>query len=141
MAKLPTLRRLFKGDFKPEYGELVDKLITSINNGFDNVYDALNNKITLRNNILCDIKDFSVQVNSSGVPTNTLILNVSFPNSVSVVTLGKITNISNTQAYPSGGVTISWEQQSAGSIKIKHITGLTSGETYSIRVVIYGDES
>lgn len=140
MAKLPTLRRLFKGDFKPEHGELVDKLITSINNGFDNVYDALNNKITLKNNILCDIKDFSIQVNSSGIPTNALVLNVSFASTVSIVSVGKITNSSNPQSFPAGGVTITWEQESAGFIKIKHITGLTSGETYSIRVVIYGDE-
>lgn len=141
MAKLPTLRRLFKGDFKPEYSDLVDKLITSINNGFDNVYDALNNKITLRNNILCNIKDFSVQVGSTGVPVNSLDLTVSFPNSVSVVTVGKITNVSRPESYPSSGVTITWEQQSAGSIKIKHITGLVPGETYSVRVVIYGDEN
>lgn len=141
MAKLPTLRRLFKGDFKPEYGELVEKLITSINNGFDTVYDALNNKLTLRNNILCDIKEFSVQVNNLGIPTNTLNLNVSFPNSVSIVTIGKITNLTNSQIYPSSGVTITWEQQTGGFIVIKHITGLVSGNTYSIRVVMYGDEN
>jgi len=74
MAKLPTLRRLFKNDFKPEYSELVD-------------------------------------------------------------------NITNPLSYPSSGVTISWDQITAGSIQIKHISGLTEGNTYNIRVVIYGDEN
>lgn len=141
MAKLPTLRRLFKNDFKPEYSELVEKLIVSINNGFDNVYDALNNKITLRNNVLCNIKDFSVRVSSLGIPVNTLILNVDFKNNISVVTLGKIDNISNPTSYPSSGVVISWEQLAPGSIRINHIGGLTEGQNYNIRVVIYGDET
>ena len=141
MAKLPTLRRLFKGDFKPEYGELVEKLITSINNGFDNIYDALNKKLTLKNNILCDVRDFSVQVGSTGIPTNSIILSIPFTNSVSVVTVGRVINITNTFSYPTSGVTVTWEQNGAGSIKINHITGLKSGETYSIRVVIYGDEN
>lgn len=141
MAKLPTLRRLFKNDFKPEYSELVEKLIVSINNGFDNVYDALNNKITLKNNVLCNIKDFSVRVNSSGIPLNTLILNVDFKNNINVVTVGKIDNITNSLLYPASGVTISWDQISPGSLKINHITGLQEGQNYNIRVVIYGDET
>lgn len=141
MAKLPTLRRLFKNDFKPEYSELVEKLIVSINNGFDNVYDALNNKITLRNNILCNIKDFSVQVSSAGIPLSNLVLNVDFKNNINVVTVGRVDNITNPLSYPSSGVTISWDQITASSIQIKHISGLTEGNTYNIRVVIYGDEN
>lgn len=141
MAKLPTLRRLFKNDFKPEYSELVEKLIVSINNGFDNVYDALNNKITLRNNILCNIKDFSVQVSSTGTPTTSLILNVDFRNNISVVTVGRVDNISNPLLYPSGGVIVIWDQISPGVLQIKNITGLSEGQSYNIRVVIYGDEN
>lgn len=141
MAKLPTLRRLFKNDFKPEYSELVEKLIVSINNGFDNVYDALNNKITLKNNILCNIKDFTVQVSSSGIPLTTLNLSIDFKNNVNVVTVGRVDNISTPTSYPIGGVTISWEQVSPGLIKIKHITGLSEGQSYNIRIVIYGDEN
>jgi archaellum component FlaF (FlaF/FlaG flagellin family) len=141
MAKLPTLRRLFKNDFKPQYSELVEKLIVSINNGFDNVYDALNNKITLRNNVLCNIKDFTVQVSSTGVPITNLNLAVTFNNNINIITVGKIDNVSIPTAYPTGGVTISWEQLSPGLVKVKHITGLTEGQTYNIRVVIYGDEN
>jgi len=140
MAKLPTLRRLFKSEFKPEYSELVEKLIVSINNGFDTVYDALNNKITLRNNLLCNIKDFKVQVTSSGIPITPLILNVDFTNNINVVTIGKIDNITNSILYPSG-VTITWDQIGTGSIQIKHISGLTENNVYNVRVVIYGDEN
>lgn len=141
MAKLPTLRRLFKNDFKPEYSELVEKLIVSINNGFDNIYDALNNKITLKNNILCDIKNFTVSVNSLGIPINTIVLTVNFKNNISVINVGKIDNLLNPNSYPSSGVTLSWEQLSPGTLKINHITGLIEGQSYNLRVVIYGDEN
>jgi hypothetical protein len=119
----------------------VEKLIVSINNGFDTIYDALNNKITLRNNILCNIKDFTVQVSASGVPITSLTLAVTFNNNINVITVGKVDNISIPTAFPPSGVTVSWEQLSPGLVKIKHITGLTEGQTYNIRVVIYGDEN
>lgn len=141
MAKLPTLRRLFKSEFKKEYQDLIEKLIVSINNGFDTLYDALNNKLTLKNNILCDVKDFNVRVNINGEPIVPLILAVSFKNNITVLTLGKIVNNTNTLSYPTTGVTISWEQQSLGFLRINHITGLTAGDEYNIRVVVYGDEN
>lgn len=141
MAKLPTLRRLFKNDFKPEYSELVEKLIVSINNGFDNIYDALNNKITLKNNILCTVKDVNVRVLSNGIPIIPLIINVGFNNNINVVTVGKIDNITTPTIYPSSGVTISWEQTSPGFLRINHVTGLSEGQSYNIRLVVYGDEN
>ena len=141
MAKLPTFKRLFKGDFKSDYSDLIDKLSITVNGGIDTLYDALNNKITLRNNILCDVKDFTVQVNSLGIPTTTLDLNVSFRNNVNIITIGRIVNLTNPNIFPSSGVTLTWEQQSNGLVRIKHITGLTEGFSYSLRVVIYGDES
>jgi hypothetical protein len=141
MAKLSTFRRLFKSEFKKEYHDLIEKLIVSINNGFDTVYDALNNKLTLKNNILCNVKDFTVRVNSNGEPITPLLLAVSFKNNITVVTLGKITNNTNFLSYPTTGVTISWEQQSVGFLKINHITGLIPENEYNIRVVVYGDEN
>ena len=50
--KLPLFRRLFKTDFKQEFQELVDQLSVSINVGIENLYDALNRKLSLRDNKL-----------------------------------------------------------------------------------------
>ena len=69
------------------------------------------------------------------------MLSVDFKNNINVVTVGRIENITNTLSYPSSGVTISWEQTSPGLLKINHISGLSEGNTYNIRVVIYGDEN
>ena len=87
------------------------------------------------------IKDFSVQVSSAGTPTTSLILNVDFRNNISVVTVGRVDNISNPLLYPSGGVIVIWDQISPGVLQIKNITGLSEGQSYNIRVVIYGDEN
>ena len=95
----------------------------------------------MKNNILCSIKDTNVQVNSSGIPVTPLVLGIDFNNNISVVTVGKISNITNLNQYPLSGVTISWEQISPGFMKINHITGLSVGEVYNIRLVVYGDEN
>ena len=141
MAKLPTLKRLFKNEFKPEYSDLVEKLIVSINNGFDNIYDSLNNKITLKNNMLCDIKDVETSVSLSGDLLNDINLYLTFKNNVNSVVIGMVQNKTTPGLYPKNGVTVIWEPVSQGIIKIKHISGLQEGSIYNIRLVIYGDDN
>lgn len=141
MAKLPTLKRLFKNEFKPEYSDLVEKLIVSINNGFDNIYDSLNNKITLKNNMLCDIKDVETSVSPSGDLLNDINLYLTFKNNVNSVVIGMVQNKTTPGLYPKNGVTVIWEPVSQGIIKIKHISGLQGGSIYNIRLVIYGDDN
>lgn len=141
MAKLPTLKRLFKNEFKPEYSDLVEKLIVSINNGFDNIYDSLNNKITLKNNMLCDIKDVEASVSPSGDLLNDINLYLTFNNNVNSVVIGMVQNKTTPVLYPKNGVTVIWEPVSQGIIKIKHISGLQEGSIYNIRLVIYGDDN
>ena len=141
MAKLPTLKRLFKNEFKPEYSDLVEKLIVSINNGFDNIYDSLNNKITLKNNMLCDIKDVETSVSPSGDLLNDINLYLTFKNNVNSVVIGMVQNKTTPGLYPKNGVTVIWEPVSQGIIKIKHISGLQEGSIYNIRLVIYGDDN
>jgi len=139
--KLPSFKRLNKGDFKPEYGELVEKLITSLNSIIDSVLDALNRKISLKNNILCSVKDISVAVDSSGIPTAPVNITYDFVGSASVVTVGKIVNLTNSIGYPTNGVSVYWEQVANNVIRIRHITGIIPNNSHSLRLVIYGDES
>lgn len=135
--KLPSFRRIFKTDFAQEFQNLVDQLSVSINVGIENLYDALNRKLTLRDNMLCTVKEIDVTVDPTGAPTNT----TSFPLDISgridgVIVLSAI-NLTTTGMYPSYGVFISWTQTQNG-ILINNITGLQSGQKYRIRVVAFG---
>lgn len=141
MAKLPSFKRLNKSEFKPEYSDLVEKLITSLNSIIDSVLDALNRKISLKNNILCSIRDVSVVVDSAGIPTAPINITYDFTGSASVVTVGRIVNLTNSSGYPSSGVTVYWEQVANNVIRIRHISGILPNNSHSLRLVIYGDES
>lgn len=141
MAKLPSFKRLNKNDYDPKYYDLVDRLVVSINSGFDAVYQALNNKLTLTNNLVCGIQDFSITVDSSGIPITANTVSIPFKNAVSVVLVGKVLNLANTSKYPDSGVLVSWSQTSRGSININHVTGLLPNTSYSLRLVIYGEEN
>jgi hypothetical protein len=141
MAKLPSFKRLNKGDFNPEYADLIEKLILSLNSIIDSILNALNRKLSLKNNILCSVRDINVVVNSSGIPLAPINITYDFVGSVSVVSVGKITNLTNPSGYPSSGVGVYWEQVSNNGISIKHISGILPNNSHVLRIVIYGEEA
>lgn len=135
--KLPSFRRLYKTDFAQEFQALVDQLSVSINIGIENMYDVLNRKLTLRDNMLCTVKEIDVTVDPARAPTTT----TSFPLDISgridgVVVLSAV-NLTTTGMYPSSGVFISWTQTQNG-VLINNITGLQNGQKYRLRVVAFG---
>jgi hypothetical protein len=75
--KLPTFRRLNIANFAEEYRELIDTLSNSINTAIDSIHNALNNKLSLADNFLCDLKDIEISVDSSGIPTSTTTFKLS----------------------------------------------------------------
>lgn len=140
MAKLPSYKRLNKNDYDPKYLDLVDRLVVSINSGFDAVYEALNNRLTLTNNMVCVIKDFSITVDSSGLPKTSATVPIAFRNAVNIILVGKATNTASSTTYPTSAVMVSWDQTERGSVTIKHVTGLLPNVSYSLRLVVYGQE-
>ncbi len=135
--KLPNFKRLFKADFKTEYQELIEKLAFSINDGFSSVYEALNKKISLQDNIQCTVKDLEVTVDSNGVPKNTTSMTIETTGRVLGTTVLKAENQVNSSVYPSGAVFINFTQ-SDKTIIITHITGLQADNKYLIKVVAFG---
>ena len=101
------------------------------------MYDVLNRKLTLRDNMLCTVKEIDVTVDPARAPTTT----TSFPLDISgridgVVVLSAV-NLTTTGMYPSSGVFISWTQTQNG-VLINNITGLQNGQKYRLRVVAFG---
>src|ERR1044072_6770048 len=70
MAKLRSYRRLYEQDFSPEDQPLVKSLATTVNSSFEELYGALNNKLTFRENLSCTFAEFKVTVDSTGKPAN-----------------------------------------------------------------------
>jgi hypothetical protein len=136
--KLPSYRRLFKTDYAEDYQELVDKMAVSINNGFDTLFDALNNKLTFTDNILSTIQEFSVSVDSNGTPIKK---NTQFKLAVGQTTLQGLIIIDcyeeKTNNPPPSAPFISFTKNE-GNVIITNINGLTPITTYTVKVLALG---
>lgn len=134
--KLPSFRRLFSSDFPAQFKQLIDTLSVSLNNGIEVLYEALNNQITLRDNISCTVKDITLAVNANGVPTQNSSIKLNTTNKVEGCVVISAINQTNSATYPSSGVFISFTQNS-NTLIINNIAGLQPGQQYTLRVVAF----
>ncbi len=136
---LPTFKRLMKSDFDQKDQSFVDKFSYLFNNGIEVIYNALNRNLTFKDNMLATVKDFTVSVNSSGIPKNTTSVSL---NNTSMKAIGlevwQVQNQTNSTSFPTSAVFISWTQENS-TVFINHITGLIAGDSYRIRVVVHGE--
>ena len=138
MARLPKYKRIYKTDYSEEYQELIEKLSFPINIGIELLYDALNNKLTREDNLLSNVIEFVVTVDSQGIPTSPTSFNISSKiTRAGGIVVEKADNLTNTNTFPTGGIFISWSQ-SRQSIIINHITGLPADNSFQLRVAVYG---
>lgn len=135
--KLPSFQRLYDQDYKDEFKDLIRQMGLSLNTGIDVLYEALNKRLSLSENIACTVKEVKLIVDSSGIPTSETIFAIDTSGAIiEGCHVIKATNIKNPNTYPTSGVFITYSQVNAG-IKIQHVTGLTAGEQYAIKVVAY----
>lgn len=137
MAKLSSYRRLMEQDF-PDDGELIKKLGITINSSFEEIYSALNNRLTIRENLNATIAEFKVAVDISGKPKN----NTSFKLTNNQQTVEGLFVIdafgtNDDTVYPNSGVFVSFVR-SEQSIIIRNIKGLTPDLSYTIKVIVLG---
>ena len=142
--RLSSFKRLNDADYDKDDRSLVSRLANSLNDGIDNLYLALSNRISLRDNIQCTIKDVDIIVNSSGIPTLSAVIKLDRQGGTQTQVDAKILglslldhrSLSGFPAYPTSGITISWTQVQTG-IQIDHVTGLIPGNPYRLRVVCW----
>lgn len=135
--KLPSFRRLFNQDYPKEFQKLIDTLSVSLNNGIEVLYNALNNQLTIRDNLKATVRDVLVTVNATGIPIQGGTFTLDFDGNVDGVIVISAINQVNSSIYPTSGVFISGVQSNKSFI-INNITGLQAGQSYSLRVVAFG---
>lgn len=133
--KLPGFKRLYTQDFSQEFKGLIEKMSFFFNNGVEVLYNALNNNITLSENIAGKLAEFDVKL-SSGVPTVSTSFAIDNTRRVIGLEVLKVDNNTSSNVFPSGGVFITWDQNN-NTVLIKHITGLNNTDSYTIRVYAY----
>lgn len=133
--KLPNLRRLFTQDFPAEYQSLINTLSGVLNINQQLVYDALNKKISLSDNIDCIFKDFNVTVNASGIPVSSTIFTLDDKTrNLQGIEVVRASNLTNSSIYPTGAPFLTWQQVQTG-IQIQHVTGLPAGNTFNLKII------
>lgn len=135
MAKLSSYRRLFEQDFSPDDKALVEQLGISINASFEELYNALNNKLTIKENISSTIAEFSVTVDANGTPKNKTLFKLE--SSQTVVEGLLVINCTGVDpsVFPTSGLAVSFNR-SENNIVIRNIKGLQADKPYVIKVLV-----
>jgi hypothetical protein len=134
---IPSFKRILNTDYAQQFQQLIATLGFTLNNAIENINDALDNNISLADNILCTVKTFSLQVDSTGKPTTSTTFPLTFTGQCQGLSVINVTNTTNSSTYPTGGVTISFAQTQNG-IQINNITGLPTNNTFSLTVIAWG---
>lgn len=134
--RLPNFKRLFTNDFEEQFKSLINQLSVSINIGFENLYQALNNNISLKDNVACTVKTLTVNLVSGGTPKTPTSFQLDKAGTVLGLTVLRAVNLTNSSVYPTSGVFISWTQTNNG-VLINNITGLQTNQNYQLTIVAY----
>lgn len=134
--KLPNFKRLVYNDFTKDFQPLIEQLSYSINNPIESIISAFSNNISLRDNILCNIKDLDVIVDANGIPLATAALTISNSNPIDGMVVLRAISPTSTNIMPSGGVFLSYTQNGA-KVTINKISGLPANQLFSLRIVVF----
>ena len=136
MAKLPGYRRIFTQDYDKQYQALIDKLSVSVNQGFDSLYQALNNGLTLEDNSTSTIVTISVTTDANGNVTSGAQFNLSSTTKIIGTQVISAINNTNSKVYVTSQPFITFTQN-GGTVTINNITGLPAGNNFSLTIITY----
>ncbi len=134
---LQSFKRIIKSDFADDEQDMIEKLSYSINQGFDNVLNTLNNNVSLANNVACTLRDFQVAVDSTGTPKKAVVMKL-LNSQVKAIGSTVITsnNITNARRVPTSQPFITFSQNN-DTIIISNISGLQVDDNYVLKVIIW----
>lgn len=133
MSKLPGFRRIYEQDYPTEDQKLVAQLGVSLNYGIQALYDLLNGKLSIVDNLDSIVKQITVKVDSTGTPQAKTIITKPSSNNFQGIMVIKATNLTNPSVYPTSGIFISYTE-TTDSLIINNITGLQADNNYQLTI-------
>lgn len=138
--KLSSYTRILTQEYDAQFQPLVEKLAGSINSALGQIFIALDNNLSVADNLATLTKTLTFSTNSSGVLTtpSSIVLPTSRASS-QVIGLLPIRVQGAGDVVPTSGVTLTWKQVSATSgnqIQITNATGLPSGVSFTVTVLV-----
>ena len=132
---LPGFTRITKSDFAKEMQDLVEKLGNIINRNTEVIYELANKKVSIRDNILCSVRDVTIQVDTNGIPLTPTSAALDTSGTVDGVTVINVQS-NATNVFPTTQPFIAYTPKSE-SINIDKVTGLLPGYTWILRIIIW----
>lgn len=134
--KLPSFKRLNTIDYENQFKKLVETLSVSLNIGIEALYEALNNEVTLKDNIACTVKNVTLRVDTNGKPLTTTSFVQDVEGKIYGIEVINAVNTTNTGVYPTGAPFVSWTQNNT-IITITNVTGLQANNTYVLTLIAW----
>jgi len=138
MSKLATYKRLTTADFEEDQQKFVEQLSFPVNDGFSELYFAMNGRVDLRNNLFCTVKDIDITVKADGSPVNSTSFSLDRDGKILGCQVLYASNQTNTAIYPTSQPFVSFTQNGK-TVTINNISGLQASNRYVIRIVAYLD--
>ena len=136
MAALPPIRRILKEELGVDVPDWVTRLLAPLNLVLQSLYIALNHGLTFRENMQCQIKEFTI-VAGALATDNTFDFMLTLPVKPTGLWLTAALRQDGIAESFTSAVYASWTWNSqANSIVISSITGLTNTKAYTIRVIV-----
>lgn len=135
--KVQGFKRLIKENVTEDFRDVIDTVGASVNVFAEDVLNALNNNISVDDNLKMEYKQVDVTVAATGVPTSVTQLNTKLFGKIQGITVERAENLTSTITYPSGAPFVSYSQNNT-LITLNHITGLQANNKYRLTLLLKG---
>lgn len=137
MAKIGNFKRLTSESVEPEYRDLIQVIAGSTNDFADEVTTALNNNLTVDENLNMQYKTLEFSVAATGVPTITTQFKSTLKSRVRGMQVIKVENLTNPNVFLTGAPFITFTETNQ-VVTVSHITGLAVSNKYRVTVLSLG---
>jgi hypothetical protein len=131
--KLPVIQRFQKQNY-PGSPDWFTRFLGDINSFTETIWNALNRNLTISDNIDAQVYTFTLTA-GAGASNNTTTFQTTLKHTPQAVFVGNVLNTTAYAAAPTAAVWASWSFTNP-QIAINAITGLTSGQSYQITLVV-----
>lgn len=132
MASPPSAYRITREDLREAPG-WIERLLLVLNDFMRDVFNALNGTLTIGDNVRGEFKTFQLKAGAAAAD-NTLTFTTGVPRPRHVA-VSQVSQADNPYAAVASAVYASWRFEDRKVI-INAITGLTSGTTYDVTVLV-----
>lgn len=134
--KISNFERILLEDYPSDERPLVSKLGSSINGYTDDVSEALDNNLSISDNLNWKRTSLVVTVDASGTPTASSRLQTGLNGPCGGTQVIKSVNNTLASGYPTGTPFISFTEQN-GMLTVNNITNLLANNKYTLTVILY----